>query len=386
MTNPLQATFTEGDAVNVNFTQNGASKSATFSIASGSLPAGLQLTSDGNLTGTVAAHGSFPIAVKATDFYGCTGTGTTYNLMIHAIPPVITSFTASKPEFSGDNVTLTAVFSDGTAVITNDRDAQSIVPASGTPVIVNPLLDTNYTLTVTNATNDSLSASVQVIVPAVVRINELNANIPLGCDLIELRVVTGGNMKDFVIQERTGNVTNNELNFKFPSFQVAKNAFVIVHMGASNPSCNAFGATFEVNATTDQPAALFPGNIDSAYDFWVPDGGLSSTDNVFTLFNTNGTMIEAAFASDDPTMSSASAATLSAAAAAGTANQWSPAQTSYTATQFRVCAVDDLNATPVGNSIQRINNSDTNSKSDWTTAGGTIATWGALNSGQSAFP
>jgi len=388
VTNPPQTSFTEGDAISMNFTQSGASKSAKFSIATGSLPSGLTLTNDGNLTGTAAPHGSYPVTVKATDFYGCSGTGATYNLFIHAAPPSISSFTATKSEFSGDSVTLTAVFSNGSAVITNDRDAGTIVPTSGTPVIVNPQSDTTYTLTVTNATADSVSTVAQVIVPAVVRINELNANLVGGCDLIELRVVSAGDMKDFKIQERTGNAGVFELNFTFPSFQVPKNAFIVVHMGGSSPTCNGAGASQELVTTVDQPFSTFPGNFDNAYDFWVSDAGLTSSDNVFTLFNTNGTMIDAVFASDDPAGTSAAPGTLSAAAAAGTANQWSPAQSTYTATEFRVNAVDDLNATSAtrtGTSIQRINNSDTNSKSDWTTGAGSTSTWGALNPGQSNF-
>jgi hypothetical protein len=37
---------------------------------------------------------------------------------------------------------------------------------------------------------------------AIVEINEFNANISGGCDLIELRVITGGSMAGYLLQQR----------------------------------------------------------------------------------------------------------------------------------------------------------------------------------------
>ena len=222
--------------------------------------------------------------------------------------------------------------------------------------------------------------------PAVVRINEVNANIASGCDLIELRVVAGGSMTGFKLQERTGG--SGELALTFPALIVQTNDFVVVHLNSGSTTCNPNGATQETTSTTGQPAAMFAGNFDTAYDIWNVDAGLTATDNVFTLFDATSAIIDAVFISDDPAATATAAATETAAAAVGAANQWSPALATYIDAVFRMHAADDLNATGTsasGTSIQRLDNTDDNDKADWTTGAGAASTWGALNAGQTAF-
>jgi hypothetical protein len=228
------------------------------------------------------------------------------------------------------------------------------------------------------------------VTPAVVRINEVNANIASGCDLIELRVVADGSMTGFKLTERTGAAGVNgagELSLTFPSFTVHKNDFIVVHMNSASTTCNPGGATQETATTTDQPAATFAGNFDTAFDFWSIDQGLTATNNVFALRDAAGTIIDALFVTD--VSSAPAAATLTSAGPVGVASQWSPAQATYDATSFLAAAVDDLNATAAtvaGTSIQRVDDTDDNDKADWTTGAGAASTWGALNAGQAAFP
>ncbi|MBI1765235.1 MAG: putative Ig domain-containing protein, partial [Acidobacteria bacterium] len=59
----------------------------SFSITSGTLPAGLSLTSAGLLSGTPTQSGSFPITVTATDANLCTGSRS-YTLVINSCPPI----------------------------------------------------------------------------------------------------------------------------------------------------------------------------------------------------------------------------------------------------------------------------------------------------------
>jgi hypothetical protein len=82
VTNPGVSSGTAGTAFSQTFTQTGAIGGATFSLNSGSLPAGLTLSAAGLLSGTPTQTGSFPITVKATDGNGCTGVGATYTLVI----------------------------------------------------------------------------------------------------------------------------------------------------------------------------------------------------------------------------------------------------------------------------------------------------------------
>ena len=64
---------TSGSAYSQTFTATGGTAAYAFSISSGTLPNGLSLSSNGNLSGTPAATGSFTFTVRATDANGCTG-------------------------------------------------------------------------------------------------------------------------------------------------------------------------------------------------------------------------------------------------------------------------------------------------------------------------
>jgi Putative Ig domain len=88
VTNPAVSTGTAGTPFSQTFTQTGAIGTATFTIATGTLPSGLTLATNGVLSGTPAVIGTFPITVKVTDSFGCTGVGSTYNLQI--VCPTIT--------------------------------------------------------------------------------------------------------------------------------------------------------------------------------------------------------------------------------------------------------------------------------------------------------
>jgi hypothetical protein len=252
-----------------------------------------------------------------------------------------------------------------------------------------------YTVTVAQTVQDAqgnTNAAAQMVTfmgfsaPATVRINEVNANIANGCDLIELRVIADGSMAGFKITERNGGT--NELTFTFPAgFNVHKNDYIVIHESSGSTMCNPNAASSETLMKNQQPAAMFAGNYDTAFDFWVTDMGLVATNNVITLFDATNAVTDAVFLSD--VSDTGAAATLTAAAVVGTANQWSPAQTTYTAAQFDAAAVTDLNATgttAAGTSIQRINDLDTNALADWTTGAGVASTWGANNAGQSDIP
>ncbi|MGO9114804.1 MAG: hypothetical protein ACLP9L_36775, partial [Thermoguttaceae bacterium] len=78
-------------------------------------------------------------------------------------PPSITSFTANNASVTiGTNAILTGVFANGTGVITPGN-----LPAtSGVGVTVSPTGTTNYVLTVSNASDKSVTATTSVMVVA----------------------------------------------------------------------------------------------------------------------------------------------------------------------------------------------------------------------------
>src|SRR5207237_1153488 len=80
--NPATTTGAANAAFSQSFTASNAIGATNFTLASGTLPAGLTLGSNGTLSGTPLQTGTFPIVVKATDANGCIGNGSTYNLVI----------------------------------------------------------------------------------------------------------------------------------------------------------------------------------------------------------------------------------------------------------------------------------------------------------------
>ncbi len=315
-------------------------------------------------------------------------------VVVSAVPQ---SATSVKVTFSR-NILGSSVTANGAQFTFDNGLTASAAVVAGRTVTVTTgtqTIGTTYTVTVANTVTDLQGTGIGTpstatfpgfVTPAVVRINEVNANIGSSCDLIELRVVVGGSMTGYKLQERNGNT--GELAFVFPTFVVQKNDIIVVHTTGVVATCNPGNATAETTTVLDQPSATFTNNFDTAFDFWAVDNGLTSTDNVFTLFDANGVIIDALFASDDPAGATAAAATETAAAAVGAASQWSPILAAYIDTVFRTNAADDLNATgttAAGNSLQRLDNTDDNDKADWTTGAGSVGTFGLINFNQTPF-
>ena len=215
--------------------------------------------------------------------------------------------------------------------------------------------------------------------PATVRINEINANVAGGCDLIEIRVVAGGSMEGFAVTERGAVV------YTFPGLVVATNDFVVVHFNGTNGTCNPGASGDETSAKDEFPVATHPANFDFAWDVYSSDAGLTATDNVFEVRAPDMTILDAVLVADDPT-GTAAAASETAAAAVAAAGEWTnPDGTTppggYIDDDFCANAVQDLNAP---DTIQRIDNNDTNNLSDWTMVNA-AASWGRSNVGQTDF-
>jgi putative Ig domain-containing protein/PKD domain-containing protein/galactose oxidase-like protein len=85
---------TTGVPYSQTITQTGGAAPATFAITSGTQPTGLNLASNGKLTGTPTANGTFNFDVTATDKNGCTGMRS-YSITIGC--PTITLSPSSLP-------------------------------------------------------------------------------------------------------------------------------------------------------------------------------------------------------------------------------------------------------------------------------------------------
>jgi hypothetical protein len=309
--------------------------------------------------------------------------------------PVVASATALsatsiRVDFSR-NIKASSFLADGSQFTFDNGLTVSAAALTGRSVTLttsNQVVGTTYALTVAQTLTDlqgtALTTNTANILafapPAVVRINELNANIGSSCDLIEIRVIADGSLTNFKVNDRAGAMLT------FPSFTVKKNDLIVLHLSSGSATCNPGTASQETTSPTDQPKATFGANFDTAFDFYSAQAGLVASTNTFTITDPAGAIVDAVFVTDLTT--AAAAATLTAAGVIGTANAWQPAQATYTSAEFIAAAVDDLNATgttATGNSIQRLNDNDTDAKADWTSGTGAASTFGALNANQSAL-
>jgi hypothetical protein len=217
---------------------------------------------------------------------------------------------------------------------------------------------------------------------AIVRLNEVNANIANGCDLVELRVLSNGSMDGFQLWQRTTPMLT------FSGLTVRTNDFVVVHINSGSVACRPPGLGNETNSPNQFPLASFPTNFDGAYDWYSADASIVSTTNVLTLYGSAGNIVDSVLLADDVSGTVAAAAETQAAAVAA-AGQWQqvgggvPAG-GFVGADFRANAALDLNATGTSSSgatIQRVDNLDHDTKADWAMVA--TPTWGQLNAGQS---
>lgn len=108
------------------------------------------------------------IGLGLTGLSGCGGGSSTTQA-----PPSITSFTANPTSIAnGSSATLTAVFANGTGIITPGN----VAATSGVAVAVNPTTTTLYTLTVTSASGAVVTATATVTVNPVPSITSFTAS------------------------------------------------------------------------------------------------------------------------------------------------------------------------------------------------------------------
>jgi hypothetical protein len=137
ITNPGVNTGLGGVAFSQTFTQTGAT-SPVFSLNSGTLPTGLTLSTAGVLSGTPTQTGVFPITVKVSGSFGCSGTGSTYTLTIQpnavddTYPEAVLGNVPVDSSILGYSVTANDIFS-GTVTITT---ASPITTAHGGTVAI----------------------------------------------------------------------------------------------------------------------------------------------------------------------------------------------------------------------------------------------------------
>lgn len=213
-------------------------------------------------------------------------------------------------------------------------------------------------------------------------LNELGVAITNGCDLVELRAIEGGTVAGYTLRERTS------LAFSLPGLVLRRNDLVVLHFNSGNASCRSPGIADETTGPAQYPSAAHPLNFDGAYDLYTSRGGLTMTNNVFTLLGPGGVIVDAVFATSS-TVGPAANDTNNQAATVANAGQWEMVgggvpSGGFVNDSFHPHAVFGLDASNRVLSLQRISNQDTNTKADWT-ATATTSSWGQINAGQVEF-
>ena len=150
-------------------TVSGGTSPYTWSVSSGSLPAGISLSADGNLTGTPTATGTASFTVKVTDANGQSATQAT-SISISA--GVSTTFAAPPAAVKGIAYSVTLTATGGTTPYTWSVNAGTLPPGitlsssgvlSGTPTTTGSY---PFSVNVIDANNGIGTASITLVVGA----------------------------------------------------------------------------------------------------------------------------------------------------------------------------------------------------------------------------
>jgi hypothetical protein len=148
---------------------------------------------------------------------------------------------------------------------------------------------TNYTVTVANTVKDLSGTSVSATAntatfrgfrePAVLRITEIQPNMPNNGDLVELVAVSGGTVDGFVLQQDFTVSTPVVTLATFPNATVATGDVIVVHIAPPG------GYTGETTAKDQFPQSGTTINYDTAWDFAGGTTGITFSSRVLVVRN-----------------------------------------------------------------------------------------------------
>lgn len=146
----------------------GTGSGYTYSVSAGSLPTGLSLGSNGAITGTTSAAGTFNFTIQATDSGSTSGTAS-FSILVN--PAVSMSASASLARTVGQTYSGTYTASGGTAPVTYAVTAGTLPPGAvlntGTGSLsgtVSGPASANFTVTATDARGSSAATVVNYVV------------------------------------------------------------------------------------------------------------------------------------------------------------------------------------------------------------------------------
>ncbi|AZC27154.1 putative Ig domain-containing protein [Pseudomonas sessilinigenes] len=162
---------TSGTPYSTTLSTSGGAAPYTYSITSGSLPAGLSLNaSTGTISGTPSASGTSNLTLTSTDNNGATGSKA-YTLQINAQVPVANAVSATVAANSSTNpITLSISGGTATSVTVSTAATHGTATATGTGITYTPAPgysgNDTFAYTATNTSGTSSPATVTLTVSA----------------------------------------------------------------------------------------------------------------------------------------------------------------------------------------------------------------------------
>ena len=277
-----------------------------------------------------------------------------------------TSLLANGTQFTVNNgLTVSAAVLSGPRQVTLTTSTQT--PTQQYTVTVASTLKDTKGKTIGNTGNTA--NFLGYVVPAVVRLNELGPNIASSVDLIELRVVTAGNLTGSTIAEDLNNAKTTLTTL--PLLQVAIDDLVVVHLNAP------VGVTDETNSKTGcADTACYAGAWDVKAT--TTNGLTNNARTVVARSPANGAIQDGI-------------AYYRSAGATPSVNWFNDVNTLAQATQWVGCSgtcadntaaflvsvdFNGVGTTATGATVRRVSNTDTNAAADWAVG---AHSWGAPN-------
>ncbi len=207
-------------------------------------------------------------------------------------PPVLNSIISTDYNKIAINLDEIAYITENNVSIYPELEIINIRTVSNTIFILTETHIPGAKYTVNSTISDENNNSVNILavfygynpdIP-VIQINEFTTRGSKSHpDMVELKVLTDGNMGGIVIYQ--GTPGNNKDMLVFPAFSVKADDFIIVHFKPEN-------IPEEINETEEKNISGGLDNSVNAYDFWVKDGtGLSGNNGVISVFERPGGLI-----------------------------------------------------------------------------------------------
>ncbi|MBB4105838.1 beta strand repeat-containing protein [Allorhizobium borbori] len=149
-----QTSVNEGALYSQTLAASGGTGPYTYEVTAGSIPAGLNLSSDGILSGTPTADGTYMFTITATDSYGSPGSAA-YTLFVMDGAPVASTANLTVSANSSANPITPTVNSSTTYSLSVGNPQHGSASASGSQIFYTPAAGysgtDSFTYTATNA-------------------------------------------------------------------------------------------------------------------------------------------------------------------------------------------------------------------------------------------